>query len=905
MENFTKNCIEQSQTLPNPLYKSLCAAAIMSMQLCCSVAYGEFRDVSVHVGLEDNDRKKAFGNPTWVDFNNDGLLDMISSRHRYDMNVYMNTGAGNFINLFDNSNLYPTGTWDHHGFALADYNNDGNMDLFVAEGGFSGLLSNDSQLWYGEGTGSFRNVTNGSGITGPGRSALALDYDNDGHIDIVKLHSRDGVKLFRNNGNDTFEDKTIEAGLATGTQNMTNGSAVDYDLDGDMDLVLGAGATATLFENDGEGIYSEVFTFNGTGALHSTAWADYDNDGDLDVAFGMGRADYTAGLVQQPNKIYFANNVSGDMIGALDFTTTAEDVTFVLGSELLSRDRVYLGSNKTHPNSIPFIISETEGVPTLSATDDDYGIYLWKEVNTNTWHVRWLSGERNNYTGYGEIEVGQGERITDVNTSYTPLNTNRNIELFQNDGDGVFSRVTQPRGISHIGNHKSGIVWGDYDNDRDLDLYVADSGTIAGNRPNALFQNDGSGNFVNVARENNVAAMQAVGRHYGAAWGDYDNDGFLDLFLSQGNGFGTPLSFGKEILYRNLEHDMGNNNHWLKINLVGVTTNRSGVGATVEVQSDAGSLLRHSNGSGGGQMYSQGAGPLHFGLGNDNIARKITVNWPSGNIQYAYGVSAGQEITIIEDTQPAISGTPEYYRAGPQEGVFVWKDGSDGRYHIRISGTGTRTTYLVKVLSTEPITATPYRLEQYDRLTEFPYGFSLDGVVELYADGADFSVQDQAKVLISVEKNGTSNIGYLKSAIDGASFAPAGWILDASQISTRPLFSRRDDGVFLGRSTSTTAFEARYVSDQIKHRTRLMLVCSEPISNTSFRNIENDTTHTSDNHVEIDGYVVRGWDGVNFSINETSDVGIIYNTDGLFQPKNVNFNLENDIAMYPNAYLLQ
>ncbi|MCU7848066.1 MAG: CRTAC1 family protein [Candidatus Thiodiazotropha sp. (ex Lucinoma kastoroae)] len=619
---------------------------IIFVQMYAGLAAGAFTDVSVLVGLEDNDRKKAFGNPTWVDFNNDGLLDMISSRHRYDMNVYKNTGNGTFENMFESSGLYPTGTWDHHGFAMADYDNDGNMDIFIAEGAFSGSLESANQLWFGDGTGNFRNVTEGSGISQTGRTGISIDYNNDGYADILKLNLTDGSLLLKNNGDGTFEDKTLEAGLDD-IGGITTGSSADYDADGDMDLILGGGAGANLYENDGQGGFQAIYKFTGTVALHSMAWGDYDNDGDLDIVFGMGKADYTAGLLVEPEALAFAYNVK-DEIGALDFSTTGGDVTFKLGSENFTRANVFIGEAKQNPDTIKFTLSEAVGEPSISSSTEN-GLFVWKDEDANNWHVRWSSGTRANFTGYGEISTSEGTEIFDVTTSYVPMDINRNIELYQNEGNGQFTRVTEEKNLTHIGNHKGAVIWGDYDNDRDLDLYVVDSGNIKENKENVLFRNDGTGNFTDVAALEDVTAMQAIGRHYGAAWGDYDNDGFLDLFLSQGNGFGTPLSLGKEILYRNQELDSGNSNHWLKIDLEGVVSNRVGIGSLVEVETESGTLIRHANGGGGGQMYSQGAGPLHFGLGEDETVTRLTVYWPSGTVQHSYDIDADQAITIQED----------------------------------------------------------------------------------------------------------------------------------------------------------------------------------------------------------------------------------------------------------------
>jgi hypothetical protein len=877
---------------------------ITSTLLINNIAYGAFDDVSEYARLEDNDKKAAFGNPTWADFNNDGLLDMLSSRHNFDMNVYINLGDGTFFNNFENSNLYQEGTWDHHGFALADYNNDGNIDIFIAEGGYSGQLSNDSQLWYGDGKGSFENVSEGSGIIGIGRSGIALDFNNDGNIDILKLQS--DINLYRNNGDDTFDDITREAGLSVYTNGRISGCAVDYDFDNDMDILLGGYQDAVLLENNGNESFTEVFTFPQTALTHSLAWGDYDNDGDLDVVFGRGQADYAAGLILETDRLYFANNVLENEIGALDFTAVGEgEITFRIGSTWFTTSMVFLGRDKVHPSSIPFTISNAAGEPQITE-NDPHGIYLWNDENTYNWHIRWISGSRHNFSAWGEIVVSQGMEITDVTTSYDPYHTDYTVELYENEGNGVFSLVTELRNVTHIGNHKGGVIWGDYDNDRDLDLYIVDSGTIAGNEKNVLFQNDGYGNFIDVTSVEQVDAMQAIGRHYGAAWGDYDNDGYLDLFLSQGNGFGTPDSLGKEILYRNLEKDMGNANTWLKINLEGIVSNSSGIGATVKIHTDNKVLIRHSNGGGGGQMYSQGAGPLHFGLGNDDRVENIKIHWPSGITQNEYAIQSGQQITIIEKTNPTLAGTPSMYHAGSQEGAFVWKDTADGEYHLRVSGNGDASLFTVKVISTEPILATmPYSLEERDEWIQSTYQLTLKSNVSTHEDGFDFSTANGAQLLISVEKDGASKTSYLRSAVDGVPFSPAGWIISADQLTQLPEYSLNDDGLFVGLEHELGILSAHYVSGQVSHRVNLMLLSSNTIDNVLFHELEDDITLLTENSVTINGYIIRGMDGVEFSTDTSSDIGIVYKNDDLFQPRKVFLNNMQLNSRQPNAYLLQ
>src|SRR5581483_5639392 len=191
-------------------------------------------------------------------------------------------------------------------------------------------------------------------------------------------------------------------------------------------------------------------------------------------------------------------------------------------------------------------------------------------------------------------------------------------------------------------------VWGDFDNDGYLDLYITnagDTGQGTGDH-NFLFHNNGNGTFTDVAATTGAALQDDVALHKGAAWVDFDNDGFLDLTVKDGIGNETdngPAAIGLHRLLRN----GGNGNHYLEINLRGVQSNARGIGARVTVTSSNGVAYRQNNGGGGGEYASQGSQPLHFGLGTATSAT-VVVNWPSGVVDTLQDVPVNQIITATE-----------------------------------------------------------------------------------------------------------------------------------------------------------------------------------------------------------------------------------------------------------------
>ena len=158
-----------------------------------------------------------------------------------------------------------------------------------------------------------------------------------------------------------------------------------------------------------------------------------------------------------------------------------------------------------------------------------------------------------------------------------------------------------------------------------------------------FYHNNGDGTFTNVAGSVGLQLNDGVSPHLGASWGDYDNDGFLDLVIKNGLTDTPPL--GQTRLF----HNSGNANHFLKIALVGTKSNRLGIGAKAYVTNGGQTLFREHNGGGGGEFRSQGQQPLHFGLGAVASTVSLMVHWPSGNIEKFTQVPVDSLVTVTEN----------------------------------------------------------------------------------------------------------------------------------------------------------------------------------------------------------------------------------------------------------------
>ncbi len=460
-----------------------------------------------------NDRTNTSG-VTWVDYDGDNDLDLFLSNLRTNsinpVNIlYRNDGGDNFTRQSAGA-LTTNGSI---GNCWADYDNDGDIDVFTVGG------SGATELYNNDGSGKFSVVTNALN-TGSDLRFWACswsDYNNDGHVDLLAVHPNGflgpvGInnKLFRNRGDGEFEDVSSQT-FGDGLAPYTVGTFYDYDLDGDSDLFIGSGP---VNNKERDYLYKNLLTESGipefvriedspigTDVLDGQVWnwIDYDNDGDLDA---------------------YVTNYSG-------------------------------GSN---------------------------------------------NGMQNN--------------------------------LYRNDGDQILTKITTGSIVEDVGFSLSN-VWGDFDNDGDLDVFVTNEFPT-----NKYYSNNGDGTFT--SRSNNFE--NHLGSSAGATAGDYDNDGDLDLFVGNFGGGSSP---SVNFFYRNDMHtgnDQAALNNWLKVKLKGVATNASGIGAKVRVLATINSseVWQIREISSQNSFCGQNALDAHFGLGTASVVDSLVIHWQGGGVD-SYG----------------------------------------------------------------------------------------------------------------------------------------------------------------------------------------------------------------------------------------------------------------------------
>lgn len=426
---------------------------------------------------------------------------------------------------------------------------------------------------------------------GPGQGCAWGDYDGDGDPDLYVADYSTVSRLFRNDPGG-FVDVTVPSGAGVGTTARAAAWA-DVDNDGDLDLYIAVEGPNVYLRNDG-GLFHNA-TSGALGDARQAScmdWGDYDRDGDLDLFLGNSETD----ALLRNDGGSFADVAAGDLLGS----GRAIGCSWVDSDD--DGDLDLFVTYNAQPNELLRNDHGTfhEATPAVLAAAGPFTTGAWAD-----------------YDDDGDLDA------------YLSMRDAPN-RLCRNDGGGAFADVT-PASLLVAG-RRSESVWGDWDNDGRIDIYSVLTG-----QPNVLFRNDGGNSFGVQA----TGTVEDAGLGAGAAWADYDRDGDLDLHVVNG---------GADVLYRN---EFGSERHWLHVDLRGVQSNRSGVGAKVFVTSGGKTRMREVGGESG--FRSQMSITAEFGLGSATVADLIRVEWPSGIVQTLGGIPADQRILIIEHAPTAVA----------------------------------------------------------------------------------------------------------------------------------------------------------------------------------------------------------------------------------------------------------
>jgi len=494
-----------------------------------------------------------------------------------------------------------------------------------------------------------------------GAGCAFVDYDNDGWMDIYLVNS--GVcdffqpapplrnALFHNNRDGTFTDVTQRAGVPGNAYGM--GVAVgDYNGDGFPDLYVTQYPNSILYHNNGDGTFTDVTEKAGVAApgwATSAVWFDYDNDGRLDlfvcrfVDYSKAKLKFCGDLITG-ERHYCIPSIYDPMPCWLFHNNGDGTFTDVSKESGIAQHRAKAwGAVAADLNN--------DGRMDLYVTNDTVPNFLFANRGKGKFEeIGLLAGV--GVSSFGKPRSGMGVDAADYDQDGWIDLFEANVDqemysLYHNDKDEVFSDVSNPNGIGVATRLMSG--WGlkflDYDNDGNLDLLLCNGHPddtvekriegVKFREPMLLFRNTGKG-FENVSAGSGSVFTKPLAAR-GLALGDFDNDGAVDLLVSQNNG--SPL------LLRNVA---ARENHWLGVRLVGTKSNVDAVGAKVTYQ--AGDLQRHQFKVGGGSYLSSHDPRMVFGLGKRSKVEWLEVLWPqpSGRKERFTDLPVDRYITIVE-----------------------------------------------------------------------------------------------------------------------------------------------------------------------------------------------------------------------------------------------------------------
>jgi hypothetical protein len=493
------------------------------------------------------------------------------------------------------------------GLALFDYDNDGDIDIYLLNGSALKGATYDpppiNRLYRNDGNWKFTDVTEASrtGDRGFGLGVAVGDYDRDGHLDLY-LNNYGPNVLYRNNGDGTFSDVTKKAKVDDGDYVGGGTAFLDIDKDGDLDLYSAryvdfsysrnvinivegnrvyVPPTAyvyphdALYRNDGDGTFTDVSEESGIAAHIGTAMgmicADYDNDGDTDI--------------------FVANDRLENFLYANDGTGRFEEVGLLAG---VAYD----------------FSARAQGSMGVACGD---------------------------YDNDGLLDF------------YVTSYAKETATLYRNLGGGLFKDVTSATGagVGTFINPTWGTGFVDFDNDGDRDLFVAVGHTHPNIEKwadsmsywarNEVLMNTGDGKFVNVTDQSGDGLKVELSSR-GAGFDDLDNDGDIDAVI---------LNSRREVTI--LRNDTETENHWIQIRLKGVTSAPDGIGARVKVT--RGDLVQIDEVHSGRSYQGHHGLRLHFGLGSHRKVDLIEVHWIGGKKDVLRNVAADQLITITETTE--------------------------------------------------------------------------------------------------------------------------------------------------------------------------------------------------------------------------------------------------------------
>jgi PKD repeat protein len=440
-----------------------------------------------------------------------------------------------------------------------------------------------------------------------------LDINNDGRLDAVLTFFDQPPVACLNFGADSFQ--FVQGSPLPSGINFAGLCCGDYNNDGLTDVfITNMGSGSVLLLNHDNGVFQSAtgIGLDAYGSYVMATWLDYNNDGYIDLFIPGGGTRFAAGPATA--NLLFRNNGDG---------TFSRETESLLATQLTSSSCPAVG-DFDNDGYLDIFLTEWGHDNWLFYNNGDgtYQKLTGMEVNANNLVSTTACWGDYDNDGFLDLFVGNG------NVDVAPRYHNY---LFHNNGNGTFTKV-QTGVVATDTSNCWGSAWADVNNDGYIDLFAAGHSATGP----LFYINNGDGTF---RRDTNtgIAPIPSVSVLSGASFGDYDDDGFLDMLIG---GRATPPVY----------HNNGNSNHWIEITCVGTISNRSAIGARVRVKATIGGKsfwqMREITGTQG--LRGTDDLRVHFGLGDATTVDSLAIRWPSGTQMVGTGISANQQLAMTE-----------------------------------------------------------------------------------------------------------------------------------------------------------------------------------------------------------------------------------------------------------------
>ncbi len=586
-----------------------------------------------------------------ADFNDDGWPDLAVSNHG-SIAIYKNRGDGTFEDVSHHG--FKVNGLDTHGIVWLDFDHDKALDLIVVRGGRGGFERTPNFLLNNRGATGFAQVDLPdplNNLHGRGRSITPWDLNGDGRLDLFVTNFRRGksfqiLALQDNRGG--YQDRAEDAGwqemLATHVAALQIGSRGEF-----VFVTSGhgwpGGKIHRYSETDG---FQEITDSLGISIprgnrVLKVISGDVDNDGDQDLYYVIGGfADRGAVVIDGVLRFILKAGKKPPLTRRFEFSLSGAAELDFWGDGRHRERTLYLGGDAEVVATTPFVIDPEDrrlaGSPVIDS-NGKAGLYLWRDGDR-------LIATHLGRKGASRTVAGRISPLAGGTLKLLTQSPKRDLARLACDrlflfADGIYHDATEAAGITTCEDGEDAVM-ADFDNDGDLDIYVANQGLLHSNPPNKLYQNRGDGRFREVAEESGARGIRE-GRAASVLTFDYDRDGDLDLFLTNGDGIKPENTFGRYQLL----HNLSQGGHWLQVKLIATLSNPAALGARLELRLPSRTIMRQVSSPGGN---SSGLGisrlPIHFGF-SEAVTGELVVFWPSGRVSRE-SVRPDTMVTVME-----------------------------------------------------------------------------------------------------------------------------------------------------------------------------------------------------------------------------------------------------------------